>query len=366
MERVRVLIIEDQQDLADKAKREILDAFEQHEGITVDVEIELDFREGLTKVRSGEGDVVVLDVRRDSSEPSPGDDMAGHSVFLELKDARFTPVVFWTALPGHVASEQMDPLVAVVDKDDWEGLSAAIEAAVVSRAIGAISSIEQQVADVLRGHMWSELGPNWQEYTEHADSGVVAQVLLSRLARVLDDDRDRSFTAHPSHRYVYPPVSESRSPGDVLRSTDQTWWVVLTPACDFEQGKVGYVLLAAASPLGEHPKYQKWLNSEPGSGGENSRWNSLRQDVLMATRGRFHYLPAFREIPELVIDLENVRSVEVSDLSAFAPVASLVSPFAEALLIQYSQHRGRIGVPDLDSDLIKERLAGDRQPAAPA
>ena len=76
----------------------------------------------------------------------------------------------------------------------------------------------------------------------------------------------------------------------------------------------------------------------------------------MATQGRYHYLPAFRDIPDLVIDLENVRSVKADTLEAMDPIASLVSPFSEALLIQHSQFRGRIGVPDLDAEIIKQRL----------
>ncbi|BAU32057.1 uncharacterized protein MalAC0309_1200 [Microcella alkaliphila] len=57
-----------------------------------------------------------------------------------------------------------------------------------------------------------------------------------------------------------------------------------------------------------------------------------------------------------------MRAVEVDALDHFAWVASLVSPFAEALLVQHSHVRGRIGVPDLDSERVKQRLLGG-QPA---
>lgn len=352
-EKVRVLIIEDKDALAADARREIEDAFEESDEIEVEVSVETDFDEGFAKFSRGESDVVVLDVRRDSPDPSPDDEAAGHAVYLNIKDARFAPVVFWTALPETVLHEQMAPLVTVVTKDDTDKLPAAIQAAVASRAVITISGIEQHVATVLRKHMWTELAPNWAEYTEAADSPGIAQVLLSRLSRVLEEDSEQSLTADPSHRYIYPPASTRRAPGDLLRASDATWWVILTPACDFAQDKFEFALLAKADDLGLNPRFQKWSTSR-----SKAAWNELERHVLTATQGRFYYLPAFRDIPDLVLDLENVRAVTAEALDVMSPVASLVSPFSEGLLVQHSQYRGRIGVPDLDSNRVKQRLSG--------
>jgi hypothetical protein len=352
----RILIIEDNPDLAADAQREITEAFEQNPSIDVDVQIETDFDAGFARVQNGDSDVVVLDVRRDTPRPTSADETAGHAVFLDIKEARFAPVIFWTALPEKVAHEVMPPLVAVVTKDDTDKLPAAIEAAIASHAVDTISDIEKQVASVLKKHMWTELGPHWDEYTEGAEPATIAQVLISRLARILDEDREQSFTAHPSHRYVYPPASKMHAPGDILRDSSGEWWVVLTPACDFEQKKFDFILLAHAGPLETHEKYQGWTAARAKGNTAKAEWNELRKDVLTATQGRYHYLPAFRDIPDLVIDLENVRSVTADMLEAMDPIASLVSPFSQALLIQYSHFRGRIGIPDLDAEIIKQRL----------
>lgn len=350
-EKVRVLIIEDKHALAADARREIEDAFEESDEIEVEVSVETNFDEGFARFSRGESDVVVLDVRRDTPELSPADEVAGHSVYLDIKDARFAPVVFWTALPEKVIDEQMAPLVTVVTKDDTDKLPAAIQAAVASRAVITIRGIEQHVATVLRKHMWTELAPYWAEYTEDAESPGIAQVLLSRLSRVLEEDSEQSLTADPSHRYIYPPASSRRAPGDLLRELDNTWWVILTPACDFAQNKFEFALLAKADLLESNPRFKKWTVSE-----SKNTWNDLKKQVLTATQGRFYYLPAFRDIPDLVLDLENVQAVTAEALDAMSPVASLVSPFSEALLVQNSQYRGRIGVPDLDSDRLKRRL----------
>lgn len=371
-QRVRVLIIEDQAALAADAQREITEAFGEGDEIEVLVLVATDFEEGFRKVRSGESDVVVLDVRRDATASTAGDDTAGHAGYLDIKKARFAPIIFWTALPDKVSDEEMPPLVTVVTKEDTEKLPDAIRAAVASRAMDTINSIQQQVTSVLTDHMWTELAPNWNEYTKDAEGGSIAPVLLSRLARVIDDDREGSFTGHPSFRYVYPPASGRRAPGDILRASDDMWWVVLTPACDFAQHKVGRVLLARASPLEDHEKYIAWrgeylAEKNKGKAAHNrgkGEWNSLRQDVLTSTRGQFHYLPRFREIPDLVIDLEDVCAEPEERLADYVSVASLSSPFAESLLAQHSHYRGRIGVPDLDAELIQQRLIAEADDAA--
>ena len=352
----RILIIEDQADLADDARREIVEAFESDTEVKVVAEVETDFAAGYEKVRRGECDIVVLDVRRDASGSTPEDKIAGRKVFADIKKARFAPVIFWTALPGEVADQAIAPLVAVVSKGHTEELPVAIRAAIDSHAAEVIEDIERDVADVLREHMWTEMGPHWAEYTVGGDSAGITQVLVSRLARVLEGNRDLTFTTHPSHRYIYPPASKMHGPGDVLKQ-GQSWWIVLTPACDFEQNKADFVLLAKASSLVDHSKYKEW---EAATGNkEGDKWASLRQNVLMSTNGRFYYLPEFRDIPDLVVDLQQVVSVKTEELSAYRAVAALSSPFAEALLVQHSHYRGRIGVPDLNTAILKERfLAG--------
>lgn len=368
---IRVLVIEDKEDLADDACREISDVFEEHDSIDVIVASETDFDKGLARVRAGESDIVVLDVQRDASATVTENKTAGHDVYLEIKKAKFSPVVFWTAHPGKVNHEILPPLVTVVAKDEIAKLPSAIEAAVAGGAVGTIRSIEEHVADVLRDHMWTELAPNWDEYSERGGYPDITQVLISRLARVFEEDQEHSVSSHPSHRYVYPPASNRNAPGDVLRSIDGSWWVALTPACDFVQSKVSFVLLAQATPLNEHPKYSAWQaeykaqsNKEEKNRGKTA-WDNLKRDVLASTRGRFHFLPKFRDIPDLVIDLEDVRSVLAETFASYNHIASLASPFAETLLVQHSHFRGRIGAPDIDMISIKERLLGEAASSKP-
>lgn len=352
---VRILVIEDNEELAADAVREIEEAFRDGDEFEVEVKSETDFDRGLAELKVGQYDLVVLDVRRDKSATQEEDRAAGLAGYRDMKQVCFTPVVFWTAVPQDVKEEELPPIVTVLRKEELQQLPTRIRAAIESGAAAAIRSIEQAVSDVMRRHMWDELAPNWAEYTADGDHEVVAQVLVSRLARTLEEDTKKEISSRPSQRYVYLPHDGRRRPGEIRRSaTDLTWWVILTPACDLANNKSEFILLAQAKSIDSYTKYQEWITNDKSK----AKWNELWRDILASTSGRYFYLPQFRDIPHLVIDLNDVRSVKSEEFDKrYHRVASLASPFSEALLVQHSHFRGRVGVPDLQPEAVKESLA---------
>ena len=378
-----VLIVDDNAAMAAAAQRELEDVFSNDAEHDVAISVDLDFDSGFRKVAAGECDVVVLDVRRDKTPDLPEDSARGQSVYSEVQKIRFLPVIFHTALGESVEHLSMPPLVQIIAKDELEKLPAAVAAAIDSGVADVTRAIEEHVARVMREHLWDQLAPNWDEDTGGGDPAELAHVLITRVARSLEDralpefavpvdvraveDKDLNedepavAPERASHRYIYPPVSDSPQPGDILRLLTESgideWHVILTPACDLEQKKVEFVLLGRANLLEMHPKHVAWVENNRSK----SKWEPLWR-VLSGTQARFLYLPAYRDIPDLVVDLEQLRSVPAAGLRAYARVASMDRPFGEALLTQHSHFRGRIGTPDLDEEFVRARLeeaAGD-------
>lgn len=364
--KVRILVVDDNEEALAYARRYIEEEYEDSEHLEVDVVLERDFSAGIDRFGKKDVDIVVLDVFHGAPGDYDGNGEAGLEVYEQIRDVRFAPVVFWTGTKSIVDDLVMPPLVSVAGKDSQAELLDAINNAIQSHAASIIDGIERDVAKVLREHMWEELAPNWAEYTSEVEAEGISYILLTRLARVIEDSREEIHQLQPGLRYIYPPASDTRAPGDIMLSDDGAWWVVLTPACDLaHDNKVGFTLLSRATRLVDHEKYVRWRNeySSDRSNGKRKKenygkaaWDVLKKDVLMSTRGRFHFLPAFREIPDLVIDLEDVIAEPGGGLSGYSPKASLSSPFAEALLVQHSHHRGRIGIPDLDCDFVRRRL----------
>jgi hypothetical protein len=171
---------------------------------------------------------------------------------------------------------------------------------------------------------------------------------------------------HPMQYYVMPPVEPSPLAGDLYQGQigEQTgYWVLLTPSCDLVQEKAEWVLMARCVPLEEQEEYQSWKNGLPSPSNKktNELKDLLRNNRQKGQKERFYFLPGALTLLDLVVDfqqlviqpLERLRPERTERLEL---LASLDSPFAEALLAQFARYFGRLGTPDLDLEVTLNRL----------
>ena len=153
------------------------------------------------------------------------------------------------------------------------------------------------------------------------------------------------------------PISAEED-ADEKEDADERFYVILTPSCDLvlRSGKMKaeMVVLSECIQLGSRKEYQDW-KSEPSS----SNKERLRRLLTSRPKGqedRYFYLPAAWNVPDLVADLQKVTSIPRKELESYRKIASLDSPFAEALSYRFNRYMGRVGVPDLDIDGVLDRL----------
>ena len=66
---------------------------------------------------------------------------------------------------------------------------------------------------------------------------------------------------------------------------------------------------------------------------------------------------AFGTSPDLVIDFQDLEHLPIQTVQEATCLATLTSPFAEALSTRFRRYLGRPGTPDLDLDAILQNLA---------
>jgi len=168
---------------------------------------------------------------------------------------------------------------------------------------------------------------------------------------------------HPMQYYVMPPVELAPLAGDIYQGQvgeHNGHWVLLTPSCDMVTGreKAELVLLARCLLLTEQIEYQQWRDGLPTP----SRTISGKlQDLLRNNRRdsqseRFYFLPGALSLPDLVVDFQQLIAWQRGHMEALERLASLDSPFAEALLARFARYFGRLGTPDLDVAVLLQRL----------
>ena len=66
--------------------------------------------------------------------------------------------------------------------------------------------------------------------------------------------------------------------------------------------------------------------------------------------------PKLRLEEALVVDFQQLVTLPIAQMTSLRRLASLDSPFAEALLARFGHYFGRLGTPDLDLEVIISRL----------
>lgn len=371
----RILHVDDDQEVLDEVREylgdEEIPAWGRPEvvGIT-------SFEDALGFLEKERFDLVVLDVRLGSAQEDVDiEDEAGLVALKQIRQRRFVPIVFWTGLPGairHLAGE----LVLVHEKTEGlPALSGAVDSLFETRLPAVNRALLRLVEDEQRRYMWEFVAEHWNELKAVDDHTSVAYLLARRLGRSLSgpgirqlaeelgEDADSGLPPdgkiHAMEMYLRPPVAGTElEAGDLLRDED-SWWLVLTPSCDLEHGKADYVQLAACLLLDDQTDVVVWRSAE-GNKGERKAAEKRVVEILRQQTGgqldRWLFLPQALDIPDLIVDMQRLRSVPRADADDLERIASLDNPFAESAINRYNRYYGRVGTPDIDADGAFQRI----------
>lgn len=373
----RVLIVEDEVDIAEELS-EMLGEELSDLGI-LDIHIENDFDEAERLLETQVFDLVVLDVRdatRRGSTVHPN--LQGRELYDRIAKTRWVPVVFCTGLAEQVSDLAQPPLIQVVPKNRLDDAVTAIREGLESGVPVLTRHITALVDEHVRGFLRDEIAPNWGRLGV-IDRSQIAPVLVHRLAAWLKENAAEALGdalgssenrvmghASTSRMYLMPPVTKHVTAADLLRAPQDGWWLVLTPACDLYEdllsggnraAKAEYVRLAKAVPLSEAPLIARWVKA--GSPIKGSKERNAALEMFRDNNARYRILPKYLDIPDLLVDFEIVQSVPLADVRSWTRVATLDSPFAEAMLTSHGHTVARIGTPVVDYENIKQSLGLD-------
>jgi CheY-like chemotaxis protein len=374
----RLLVVDDDDDICANIK-EFLES-EHINNIGLSVETITDFSQALQVLEAQRIDLIILDVRM-GDYTIIQDEEVGRVTLESIKARRFVPVIFYTGLPNLVEHFRSD-LIQIVTKgsDGLESLLQAVKEIFQSRLPTINRALIRHIEEVQRRYMWDFVAQNWPELGEINDQSELAHLLARRLAislsvdeiqaletelsGMLNHSKTETDVVHPITYYIIPPLSKFPQPGDLylkIIKNISSYWVVLNPACDFvvhkDKCKVEHILLAATNKLSQSPEFTSWFNDQKRE--NRSKLEKLIRDNREGGQpDRYFFLPGVLNIPDLIIDLQRIESINYDDFKSqeWDRVASLDSPHAEAFQSKFSRYFGRIGKPDLNSEIIFSRF----------
>lgn len=336
------------------------------------------FDNGLDLIRDTRFDLLFLDVHDETSDdPDPTSnpsaaDQRGEELLEALKSLRFVPVIFYTGFPAKVAHLE-SPVIKVVDKGSTHQ---ELRDAVNSIFETGLPYLVQYIEEKSRSYIWNSLEEVLKQADEKDAKSDVALLAARNLAKNLSQRSIKELfgsdvnSIAPLEMYLYPPEQDSCNPGDIFRNIDdQTLWMVLTPACDFEQNKVENVLLARVIPLEEHDTYKAWRQhsreleatapkdqTEKMKKAQKEARGKVKSLVKNQMGGRFRFLPGTFFLPDCIVDFQRLLNLPVTYAEQYEIVCSLDNPHREEVLQLFSTYYGRIGTPDYEFDAVWQKI----------
>jgi CheY-like chemotaxis protein len=382
----RILLVEDDEEIA----RLTVDSIQRRAVSTAGEHARVDhvarFEDALTRIENRRYDAIILDIRdQDEAETeavlgadnSVGDESLpadkGLSLYSEIRKRRFLPIVFYSALANLAADQHQPPFVTVVSKLSG---SAVLRQSIIEVFDSGLPSLNRDIGHhvnaVFRDFMIKFVEKRWSALSGPEHRSDLAYLMVRRLARSLDSTfipnmagaevALEATAVHPTRLYIMPPLEERRT-GDLVCDGNGNWFFLLTPTCDLVlrngEPKAENVLLAECQLLSETDEYQAWHKS--GQEEITKRLEKVINNNRQGQQDRLYFLPAAWGMPDLIIDLQRLRSIEFNELIALKHVATVDDPYAQSIIAQFIRYAGRIGTPDLDVSSVKERLQHEHQ-----
>lgn len=366
----RVLCVDDDEYIGAQVK-DYLSSEIMAPGSRTEVETLNNFEGALATLESQHFDILILDVRLGRPESDiEADDEAGPLTLRSIQEKRFLPVIFYTGLPQKVEHLQSS-LIKVVEKTEGVGTLFDKMKDIFETGLPEVNrAILRHVQQVQRDYMWNFVGPQWQKISATEDRAGLAYLLARRLAMSLSGPNIQELMralgassapapeagkVHPMQYYIMPAINATLLAGDIMKfaiGENTEYWIVLTPSCDLEQKKAEYIKFARCVLLNDQKEYVEFMENKQDGNIRGRLKGLLTNNRQKVQADRFHYLPGTLYLPHLVIDFQQTRTLPLEDVNVTHRVASLDSPFAEAVVVRYTRYTGRLGTPDIDVDGI--------------
>jgi hypothetical protein len=297
------------------------------------------------------------------------DIFAGFQIYEWIWDSWFCPIVVYSAFSEEFAKYPPHPFVKRVQKGmaSVEQIKSALAEfrPHIKALYDAERQIRQQFAIALR-----EVGPYaFSAFTPgeaEKRSEIIFRAGRRRLAALSDRDPRDGKALASWEQYIFPPVTEDLSLGDILyekgKDGPASFNVVLTPSCDLVASvgrppKVSSVLLARCCDISDAIQ-----GTSLGKIGAKKLKDRLPSTVL--SQGYFEAilpLPALPDrIPHMAANLRDLRLIPFEEIAQpegpFERIASIDSPFRELIAWAYMQIGCRPGLPDRDFESWCEEI----------
>ena len=318
------------------------------------------FEKGLAYIEEYNPDIIVLDLQDEADDCFPGS-----SILDKIWNKSFRPVCVFS---GQIVNASVDiekypsPLIRFISKGDEGPVKEYLSQ--IAPYTQIIKEMQEKMHEAFR-RSFDVLKYVFQDGIR--DKNIIAYLCNCRMKDSFSYELQDS-TLPAWGQYIYPSLSKHMLTGDVVcldddfnnkAPQDRTYYVIISQSCDIVTKRISRILAVKC-------KDNQILNTalQLPSKTKDAR-ERLSEYLNAGYEKNLFFLPSFGEIlPDLVVDMKDIITIEFDDLVKYKKIISLSSPYCERLVWAYMQNACRPGVPSLDVQTWAEKLIpnkGDKQ-----
>jgi len=313
-------------------------------------------------------DLIILDIRKGQI----GDDEPGYSIIDEIWETSFCPIIVFSAIANEIYPNEHSEnyFIKKVEKGSGD----------IKRLIDTVKELSSYVErknetlKLLNFHIietYKEAFPiilnNLNDSNIEEILDIFTRLMRRRIAAALDESIDSS-PIKSWEIYLLPPINKQLLAADVLfkngedKNKAESYKVVLSPSCDLQKDKIKEkkplekVLVVSCVNIELYLK-TKGLSKETS----NKRFfEYLPKYISNSNNERYLPLPGLRDLlPNMACDFKNLEMIaydKIGEDKEYLKIASIDSPFREAIIWAYMQINCRPGLPDRNFDLWTQQI----------
>jgi CheY-like chemotaxis protein len=369
MNKLRLLIIEDDKDFRDSYAKQIKLYNIDHD----DFEVEAIYAENedaaKVALKEGQIDAAIVDLKLGNSDV----DYKGNEIIDIIKSNLRFPAFIVTANPEKIELEKQNEndLFKIRIKGSEEGNFTSIleefkkiHLTGITKILGKSGLIEEHLNTIFWTHLSTsmDLWINDTTRTPEEKQKTLLRYTLLHIQEYLELTEDSDFeNYHPSEIYITPCIKPNVFTGDLVGEKDGLInYIVLTPSCDLAQAKAKDILVVQIEPPSEGILSEKvnLIKKDKDSEEDLERAEKILKDLINNRfSNKYHFLPKYREIEGGLINFQKMRSVKVKEFNEkFIRIASINSTFTKDIVARFSYYYSRQGSPDFNTEEVYASL----------
>ncbi len=371
MSKLNVLYVEDNEEDRKQYERDLPKMF-QNESVEVDIDTKSNFDEAFKAINNPHlrYDLIISDTYKGEHKNK---DTAVFEIIDKYKsNGKFCPIIVYSS--GECPAEfKPSKIVSWADKTN-DDLQNRIREILKLGIPQLARQLHDEIDKAAGSYLWGFLENNLDKIVNETSPEInkfLERIIRKRAAIQICDlmPNNEKFVSVQSRYgleyYIYPAFeNEYYNLGDIIRhkTNNEDFRVILTPHCLLygTNPKADYILTIQTESvnviLGEKLSNAKG-DEEPNKKKKLSKWARSPAQTDKAPEGRHWYLPKFLDIPHLYCDFLKINSLEYTKVKEeYNRIATLTTPYAEALQECFSSFYGSVGIPNIETDSIKDLL----------